>query len=56
MSQDTNAMTKMKTVSDGRKTVASTMARNSTGIERKASTTRIMKESTQLPKNPDIAP
>ena len=56
ISHETKAMTKMKTMREGRKTVARTMARKSTGIDRKASTTRIRKASTQVPKKPEIAP
>ena len=56
ISQETKAMTKMNTVSEGRKTVARTMARKRTGMDKKASTMRIMTGSSHEPKNPEIAP
>ena len=56
INHETKAMTKMNTVREGRKTVARTMAKKRTGMERKASTMRIMTGSSHDPKNPEIAP
>ena len=56
ISHETKAMTKMNTVSEGRKTVARTMARKRTGMDKKASTIRIKTGSSHEPKKPEMAP
>ena len=55
-SQATKAMTRMRRLSEGLKMTARTMSRKSWGMESRMSTKRIMRASTQPPKNPDTAP